>query len=237
MNFKGVEMDKIILLLVLFWGFNYAQTYKAEKVHGSVKVQAGSSENWIEVKDNDELTANSLIMTEKNSSIRLKNGDLHFTLNESSALPLSSLKKMNTDELLLALAMEQILNAPKSNNGNKSQSTAVYGTKISQTTGDASEKDNFNSFGIKRINGAVQLAENGFKESAVITAKETYRKYPETKNQVFYRIYFADILFECGLYAEAFDEFTGVKNLKLTEKEKAEVDYKLNLLSKKLTAY
>ncbi|MGE5795908.1 MAG: hypothetical protein ACM34N_03945, partial [Ignavibacteria bacterium] len=65
-------MDKIILLLVLFWGFNYAQTYKAEKVHGSVKVQAGSSENWIEVKDNDELKANSLIMTGKNSSVRLK---------------------------------------------------------------------------------------------------------------------------------------------------------------------
>jgi hypothetical protein len=79
-------------------------------------------------------------------------------LKESSALPLSNLKKMNADELLLALAMEQILNAPKSNNGNKSQSTAVYGTKIGQTTGDTSEKDNFNSFGIKRINGAVQLA-------------------------------------------------------------------------------
>ncbi|HVO73828.1 MAG TPA: hypothetical protein VMT35_07380 [Ignavibacteriaceae bacterium] len=227
-------MIKMIFLLLLFWGSNYAQFIKAEKVTGSVKAQALSSENWVDVKDNDELKAGTVIMTGKNSSIILKTGDTHFTLKESSALPVSSLKKMSTDELLLALAMENILNAPKNNGGNKSQNTAVYGSKTGLPTADVPLKDNSESFGIKRINGAVQLAENGFKESAVITAKETYRKYPGTKKQFSYRIYFADILYECGLYAEALDEYTEIKKLNLTDMEKAELDKKLDLVSKKL---
>ena len=49
-------------------------------------------------------------------------------------------------------------------------------------------------FGIKRLNGAMQLAKNGFKESSVVFAKETYRKYPDSKQIPSYRIYFADIL-------------------------------------------
>ena len=89
-------------------------------------------------------------------------------------------------------------------------------------------------FGIKRINGAVQLAENGFKESAVVTAKETFRKYPSTKEMANYRIYFASLLYDFGLYDEAYDEFTSIKELKLSDKEKSNVEEKLSQLNKKL---
>ena len=65
--------------------------------------------------------------------------------------------------------------------------------------------------GIKKINGAKQLAENGYKESAVLVAKETYRKYPSTKNKITDRIYFADILVDLKLYSEAFEEFSEIK--------------------------
>jgi len=229
-------MNKVILFLFLFYCFNFAQTYKAEKIKGSVKAQISSSENWTEVKENTEFKENTLIMTGKNSSVRLSHGDLHFTLKESSALSLSGLRKMSIDELLLALAMEDMINAPKNNDRKKSESTAVYGSKTGSSRDEPEEREADN-FGIKRMNGAVQLAENGFKESASVTVKETFRKYPDTKNKAFYRIYFANVLYECGLYAEAFDEFSEIKSLELTEKEKSEVDDKMNLLSKKLTTF
>ena len=80
----------------------------------------------------------------------------------------------------------------------------------------------------------MQLAENGFKESAVVTAKETFRKYPSTKEMANYRIYFANLLYEFGLNEEAYDEFTSIKELKLSDKEKTEVEEKLSQLNKKL---
>jgi len=91
-----------------------------------------------------------------------------------------------------------------------------------------------NDFGLKRLNGALQLAENGFKESAVVTSKEIFRKYPETKKKADSRIYFANLLYDFGLYEEAYDEFTSIKELKLSDKEISEVELKLSLLNKKI---
>ncbi len=136
---------------------------------------------------------------------------------------------MSLDELLLALAMEDMINAPKNNGNGKSGNTAVYGT-------DESNNDKLElaagEFGIKRLNGAMQLSESNMKESAVVVAKETFRKYPDTKSLSTYRIFFADILFEKGLYNEAFEEFNEIKELKLSDEEKLKVDEKTETIKK-----
>ncbi len=138
---------------------------------------------------------------------------------------------MNMDELLLALAVEEILDAPAKNKNGQSESTAVYG---SDENGIKNELAKSSEFGFKRLNGAKQLSENGLKESAVVVAKEVYRKYPETKTNASYRIYFADILFEKGLYEEAMNEYTDLKKLDLTQNQKETIDRKLAAISKKL---
>jgi len=220
---------KLFLLIFLAMGLTFAQTYKIEKVNGSAKI-LDSMDKWIEAKEGIVLSPNSILVTEDNSSVKLSGYGISFTLKESSALSISSLKQMNLDELLLALAMEDMMNAPRKKENNNGKTTAVYGTK----EGTVEKIISSNDFGLKRLNGALQLAENGFKESAVVTSKEIFRKYPETKKKADSRIYFANLLYDFGLYEEAYDEFTSIKELKLSDKEISEVELKLSLLNKKI---
>lgn len=224
-------MIKIIFLFLIAVSINFAQTFNIEKVNGKVKVLSNGSEQWQEVKTNSQISSNSILSTEKNSSVKIKNDDVIFTLKESSAISVSNIKKMTLDELVLALAMENVINTPRNQNKNNSESTKVYGEKLS---GETLNTIKSNDFGLKRLNGAKQLADNGMKESAIVTAKEVYRKYPETKKDATTRIYFADLMFERGLYEEAYDEFNEIKLLNINQGQLSYVSEKLDLIGKKL---
>ena len=213
----------------MFAGVLSGQTFTVENVSGDVKYQNGSSETWSALENGTTLKDDAVISTGTNSSVLLKGNNVNFNLNGSSAVSVSSIKQMNIDELLLALAMEDMMNAPKEIK-KSSDNTAVYGTK----EGENSLQIITDDFGIKRLNGAVQLAENSLEESAVVAAKETYRKYPDTKNIPSYRIYFANILNDKGLYEEAFDEYVDIQKLKLTDKERTEVNEKTESIKMKL---
>jgi|YelNatPaOPRAMG01_1025707.scaffolds.fasta_scaffold00304_31 hypothetical protein len=224
-------MKKIILFLLIIFNLGFAQTFKAVHVNGDVKAQIGTNENWVKVSENSQLPANSIITTGKNSSVMLERNGIKFSLESYSALPLSSIKKMSINDLLLALAMEDMLNAPKKKEDVNTKNTAVYGAEINGVKTPMLQSDNF---GIKRLNGAVQLAESGFNESAVIEAMVSFRKYPETKKMPAYRIYFANILYGLGLNEEAYDDFKSINSLQLSNEQKTEVQSKLEVLSKKL---
>lgn len=72
------------------------------------------------------------------------------------------------------------------------------------------------------------------RESAVVTAKEVYRKYPSTKSLADYRIFFADILYEKKLYEEALDDYTDIQKLNLTEPQKEKVTQRIEEIKRKL---
>ncbi|HAB53084.1 MAG TPA: hypothetical protein DCE80_13105 [Ignavibacteriales bacterium] len=224
-------MKNILVVLIISAGITFAQKCYVESVTGTAKGKIGSSEKWMEVGEGAELPPYSTISTSKNSSVVLVKGNTKFTLKESAAVTVNHIKKMSTDDLLLALAMEDMMNAPRKKDKNKSKSTQVYGdqNKNDKTPGVSNDE-----FGLMRLNGAKQLGDNGFEESAIVAAKETYRKYPETKKIISQRIYFANLLYEKGLFEEAYAEFNSFKDYGMSEKNKAEVDSKIELLSKKL---
>lgn len=224
-------MKYLLVIMLLIPVITFSQTFKVEKVNGKVKILSNGAEQWQDLKQNSEISGNSIISTDKNSSVRIQNDDVLFTLKESSAISTSNIKKMTLDELVLALAMENVINTPRKNNKKNSESTKVYGEKI---TGNDISLNLSSDFGMKRLNGAKQLAENGMKESAIVTAKEVYRKYPETKKDVSSRIYFADLMYERGLYEEAYDEFNDIKSLNLNQGQIAYVSDKLDQIGKKL---
>lgn len=207
-----------------------AQTFTVEKVLGNAAYRDNGSEEWFELVKGNKINDEATISTGEKSSLQIQSGNLRFDLAELSAVSVGSIKKMSVDDLLLALALEDVLDAPK-NIEKSSDNTAVYGTKEGEANSVHIKSDDF---GIKRLNGAVQLAETGFEESAVVTAKETFRKYPDTKKLTGYRIYFANILYDKGLYEEAMEEYTSISKLSVTEEQKIEMEQKLESIRNKL---
>jgi hypothetical protein len=226
---KSHYVRKIFLIAFLVFPSLIAQEFKVADVKGSVKYQSGTSEVWTEVKEGTSLRSDDFVSTGEKSSVQIKGAGNNITLKELSALSLASIKTMTTDELLLALAMEDMINSPKPKGKNNSSSTAVYGNKEGQSKNPELK---VNDFGVKRLNGAMQLAKNGFKESSVVFAKETYRKYPESKQIPSYRIFFADILFEKGLYEEALGEYLDISKLGLSKEEKSKVELQIQSINK-----
>lgn len=224
-------IKNISLMVIMFSLLTNAQIFEIERLTGNAKYISGTDNQWKDLKQGMEITPNAIISTEVNSTVKLKGDDVLFTLKESSAIAVSNIRKMNVDELLLALAMENIINAPRKRNGDKSNNTAVYGTKI---TDPESIIEPSIEFGTKRLNGAKQLAENGMKEAAIITAMEVYRKYPDTKSDASNRIYFADLLFEKKLYEEAYDQYKEIESLSLNNVQQQHVSHKIEEISKKL---
>jgi len=220
-------MMTAVLTLSLF-----AQSYKVEKVEGTVKALIGNSEQWVDVKEGSMVSSSTVLMTDKNALIILSGRGIRFTLKPSAALSVNSLKRMTIDELLLALAMEEILSTPAKRKDDKSINTAIYGTNESGTKTTVVTTD---MLGDLKLNGAKQLAENGFKETAILTAKETYRKYPATQKNIINRIYFAEQMMRLSLYDEALTEYSQIQNLELSDAQSKEVQEKLDLLKKKLS--
>lgn len=220
---------KIFIIALLLIPSIIAQEFKAADVKGDVKYRSGTSEEWVEVKEGAALRSDDFVITGAKSSVQIKGSKNIINLEEFTAVSISSIKTMSTDDLLLALAMEDMINAPKPNGKNNSSNTAVYGNKEGQSKNPELKADDF---GIKRLNGAVQLAKSGFKESSVVFAKETYRKYPDSKQIPSYRIYFADILYEKGLYEEALGDYLDIAKLDLSKEEKSKVESQTQSINK-----
>jgi hypothetical protein len=212
----------IINLLLCF--STQAQDFLVETVSGSVKYLSGAQEEWKQVEKGIILDGNDVLLTDNNSYVKLNKEGSRFILQSNSALGLNHIEKVSINDLLLVLAMEEIRNVPKKSGNGNTKNTVVYGTEVNDieelsiTSGD---------FGIKKLNGAKQLAENGFKESALIVAKETYRKHPITKNLIEERLFFADLLAELNLFEEAFSELSSISNLELNTDEADMVNSKI----------
>lgn len=226
-------MTKVILIIILFNLSLCAQQFTVEKVSGSVLTLKGTEEKTIPVKRGDKLDGTDLLITDNNSFVQLNNSGNIFLLKSNSALGLSNIKKISINDLLLRLAVEDIKNIPKGKKNSNGRTTAVYGSEIGESPPVVITKD---QLGVKKLNGAKQLSEEGYKKSAIVVARETFRKHPNTKNMVEYRIYFASQLYSLKLYEEAAEEFNKIQKLDLSEKQKAEITEKLKEINLKLAS-
>ena len=126
---KGEFMKTILFILFTTYILN-AQSFELEKINGNVKLLTSKDNSWIDLKSKTTVTANTIISTDKRSSVRIKGSEVSFVLNESSAISVSYIKKMSIDDLLLALAMDNVLNKPRKNGKKKSEKTSTYGENL-----------------------------------------------------------------------------------------------------------
>lgn len=224
-------MFRMIIAVFMMTAGLMAQSFSVEKVSGKAQVLKGSGEQWTDVKSGDRLSGSDMLVTADRSLVQLSQKGSMFVLKGNSALSLGSIRKLTVNELLLALAVDDLKGAPRKKSNSNSRNTAVYGSETNNRKG---LKVASNDLGKKRINGARQLAENGFKESSVIVARETFRKYPETSLVTSDRLYFAAILESLGLDEEAYNEYVKINTLTLKQDEKELVGSKLRTLALKL---
>ncbi len=225
-----MKRKTITILIFLLSSILFAQEFKVNTITGKVLVQKGIEDSYTQVKKGDILNGDDLIITEANSFIQLERENNRFILKANSALGLSHIRNISVNDLLLALAMEEIRNIPTNKQNGIEKNTAVYGENI---TTNVDSKLPINKLGNMKINGAKQLAENGFNESAIIVSKDTFRKYPSTKLNFDDRIYFANLLEELNLFNETLDEYNSISKLDLTNAQQTFVKNKIENISMK----
>ena len=223
-------MKKLIIVLLISLPL-FAQQFTVQKVTGRVEALKGTSENWEPVKAGDILASDDLISTFENAFIQLESPEGKFILKSNSALGLDMVKSISINDLLLALALEEIRNLPKTKGSEKVINTAVYGAEITGEVPSAPARN----FGAKKLNGAKQLAENGFNESAIIAAKDTYRNYPETRKMVRERLIFADILLDLNLWQEAASEIEDIRKHDAGSEFTTQIGERLEKINKQMT--
>jgi len=217
-------MKKILAIVIILFVRLSAQEFIVEKVSGNVSIMRGTEEEWKTVQWGQKLTTSDLITTGEKSYVQLSNHNGQFILQSNSALNLSNVKKLTINELLLALAAEEIRNIPAKKNNSNLKNTAVYGNESSNSKIMA---PSLKELGFKKINGSKQLAESGYKESALVVAKETFRKYPETKTNIEDRLYFVDLMLNLRLKNEAAAELMEIKKLTPGNMLMKEIDSRL----------
>jgi hypothetical protein len=224
-------MKKKIMILILLVSFISAQEFTVEKISGDVKILKGTSEKWEAVKKGEILTGNAVLLTEANSYIQLNKDNNRFVLKGDAAIGLNHIKQVSINDLLLALALDEIRNVPKIKKNSISKNTAVYGSKNKVEKEITVDK---NQLGAKKLNGAKLLNENGYSESSVIVAKEVFRNYPKISMKFEDRLYFADILNELELYQEAATEYSKLENITLSDTEKNTIKKRIETVNMKM---
>jgi len=226
-------MKKLVLIIFLFGVSTFAQEFTVTKVTGQVMILKGTEEKATLVNKGDKLNGNDLLITDNNSLIQLDNNGKVFLLKSNSALGLNNIKNISINDLLLQLAVEDIKRLPGGNQKSNGRTTAVYGSEIGENSSMVISED---MLGEKKLNGAKQLSEEGYPKSAIIVARETFRKHPKTKKRIGFKIYFANQLYDLKLFEEAASEFVKIQKLNLSEKQKADVDEMLRKINLKLAS-
>jgi hypothetical protein len=207
-DYRNVAVKGAMLLVVLcvaaIQGIASERIVTVERLQGDVKVRYGIEEEWRSAVAGDTLRPEDTIRTGKDAFAVLQLHDgTRYSLPAEAMVDGTDFRTMDRQELLLRLAMEDMLSVPDRIDDDRPapRTTVLHGSARgrSDNPGDRSGTQEARF----RMNGARFLIEQDYTGTAVLKIRETLRLYPEGEYRPDALLLAAESLEGMQLYEEA----------------------------------
>lgn len=150
-----------------------------ERFEGDVQVRQGVAEKWSEIVPGLKLRPEDTIRTGRNAFAVLRRDDgVRYRIPPETIIDGADLRNIDREELLLLLALEDMLSVPDRINEDRpvSRTTVLHGSPRARMSEDVIEADP--TAAQFRINGAKFLISQNYHGTAVLKIRETLRLFP-----------------------------------------------------------
>ncbi|HLB01264.1 MAG TPA: hypothetical protein VJO14_07750 [Bacteroidota bacterium] len=226
-----------------------AQGIRIISLRGDVSVRHGASEDWVKAAPGDALRPEDSIRLDNDASATISLNVGPVSEREGAAeggtedgrkilLPpmvivdVADLRNMTRADLLMKLAMEDIRSTPKPPAGGGGDMQKTTTTRAGDRDTGPTRGTNPGSVNGLRLNGAKVLHDNGFYGPCVLRSREILRIEPALAKRLDARLLMADALEKMNLGEEAYNAYRSLAGEKLSGKDKALVERKLEELKK-----
>lgn len=202
--FRGCSTLIIIFLLTTGLLSSAEGSFTVERIEGEVVIRRGVDEAWQPVRVGTVVRPEDTIRTGKHSLVVMRRDDgTVYRIPAETLVDGADFRWMDRDELLLRLALEDMLSVPERINGDRPipRTTVLHGTARDRT--DETEAVPTDPTVDYRINGARFLIESNYVASAILRIRETLRLYPEGEYRLGAMMLAAQSLESLELYEEA----------------------------------
>lgn len=202
--FRGCSGAVLLTVLIASFALASITTLTVERVDGEVQVRHGVEERWETVTAGITLRPEDTIKTGLNAAALLRRDDGSiYRVPAETVIDVSDFRGMDRDELLLRLAMEDMLSVPDRIDDDRPvpRTTVLHGSPRSRVDEDAPAADL--TLAKFRVNGARFLIEQNYRGTAVLKIRETLRLYPDGEYRIGAMMLAAESLESMELFEEA----------------------------------
>jgi hypothetical protein len=199
---KSALLCALLLLALPVWPAD--GDLMIESVYGSVQIRHGVEENWVRAAGGMVLRPEDSIRTGSESRVVLRHDDgTVYRIPEETIVDGTDFREMDRDELLLRLAMEDMLSVPDriDDEWPIPRTTVLHGSPRGRTGNGSFEADV--ALAEYRINGARYLIGQNYSGSAILKIRQTLRIYPEGEFRIGAMLLAGESLERMSLYEEA----------------------------------
>jgi hypothetical protein len=178
--------------------------FTLERFEGDVQVRQGVAEVWLDVVPGLKLRPEDTVRTGRNAFAVLRRDDgVRYRIPPETIIDGADLRNIDREELLLLLAVEDMLSVPDRINEDRpvSRTTVLHGSPRGRITEEIGGTDPTTAE--FRINGARFLISQNYHGTAVLKIRETLRLFPAGEYRVGAMMIAAESFESMELFEEA----------------------------------
>lgn len=221
----------ILLMILAAPVLSRGSALTVQSVKGTAEVRHGVMEEWKKLKAGDKLKPEDTIRTGPGSTVTVAVGTRRIQIPPETMLDVVDFRTMSQEELLLKLAMEDVLKVPPREVDSLMipATTLLHGTEIKSPS---ALKPTTLTDGKMQLKGAKVLYDYGYLETSVLRAKEVMRSFKELESQYDARLRVARAFERLNLKREALREYVALSNESLPPTARREVENAIRRLKR-----